>query len=167
MGRRAILVFWSLIFTASAVSADNSRRITAARDHARAAIEDGTVVPERDVAPLLDMLRKAKDDSDQRQLVGVISDLGEHDSSSPLAVKRYIAEHATPLLISVVENTKNSQFLRGDAVHALRDISPSRAALEKVTKIALADPVDTYCTAEESSSRTTSNHFRPTRRRAR
>jgi hypothetical protein len=69
----ALIVF---LFSISLAKADLYEEISARRDAAKAAIDAGTVVPERDIAPLFDMLRKSHDDDDQRHLVEAIVDLG-------------------------------------------------------------------------------------------
>jgi uncharacterized protein len=132
-----------LLFSISLARADSYQEISARRDAVKAAIVAGTVVPERDIAPLLDMLRKSYDDDDQRHLVEAIVDLGEADGSSPAAVKRYILAEATPILTAIAGNRANSNFLRSDAITGLRQLGASRSALQNVTDMALKDP-DSY-----------------------
>lgn len=127
-----------LCLITTSLLASNDATIRRMRDRAKAAVADGEATPEH-IKPLIDMLRNAKDDDDQRQLVDVIVDLGRHDGSSPSAVKKYINGQMTPILLALAEDKKNSTFLRGDAIHGLRDMGASRAALEQVTKMALAD----------------------------
>ena len=122
--------------------ADNYKQITTLRDRAKAAIADGSVDAERDIAPMVNMLRKSHDDDDQRHLVDAIVDLGRADGSSPAAVKRYVIDNMTPILLDLASNTKNSTFLRGDAIHGLRDMGASREALQTVATMALADKDD-------------------------
>jgi len=96
------------------------------------------VDPNREAARLVDALRRARDVDDQKRLVGKIEDLGAADSDSPAAVKRYLVEEATPVLVKIAKNGKNS-FLRGDAITALRSLRPPRAVLEEVADMAEKD----------------------------
>jgi hypothetical protein len=132
-----------ILLTANALLADSYKQITALRDRAKAAIDAGNVDVDRDLAPLIDMLRRSKDDEDQRHLVDAIIDLGRADGNSPAAVKHYVIEQMTPLLTSIAENPKNSNFLRGDALLGLRNMGASKAALQHVAEMALEDS-DSY-----------------------
>ncbi len=96
------------------------------------------VDPQRDAARLVDALRRARDVDDQRQLVEKIEDLGAADGGSPAAVKRYLVDEATPILVKIAKTGKNS-FLRGDAITALRSLRPPRAVLEEVADMAEKD----------------------------
>jgi hypothetical protein len=127
-----------LLLLASTVAASDAE-VRAKIGRAKAAIDSGSVDLERDIRPAIDMLRKSKDDDDQRRLVDDIVDLGRHDGSSPAAVKKYIKDEMTPILLGLAANKSNSTFLRGDSIHGLRDMGASRAALEEVTRMALAD----------------------------
>jgi hypothetical protein len=136
MTRKVTAVLLCLITTS--LLASNDAAIRRMRDRAKEAIEDGEATPEH-IKPMIDMLRKSTDNDDQRQLLDIIVDLGRHDGSSPAAIKKYINEQMTPILLAIAGNRKNSTFLRGDAIHGLRNMGASRAALEEVTKMALAD----------------------------
>lgn len=118
---------------------DDYKKISQLRDHAKEAIESGDVDAARDIGPLIEMLRKSKDDDDQRHLVDGIIDLGRADGNSPAAVKTYVIDQMTPILLTLAENRSNSTFLRGDAITGLRNLGASREALEKVTAMALKD----------------------------
>lgn len=131
-----------VLSTPATLLADSYKQISAMRDRAKAAIADGTVDAERDLAPMVNMLRKSHDDDDQRHLLDAIIDLGRADGSSPAAVKRYVIDNMTPILIDLASNTKNSTFLRGDAIMGLRNMGASREALQTVTTMALADKDD-------------------------
>lgn len=138
MPRKATVTAILLCLITTSLLAGNDALIRKMRDRAKEAIEDGEATTAT-FKPMIDMLRKSKDDDDQRQLVDVIVDFGRHDGSSPSAIKKYINEEMTPILLALAENRKNSTFLRGDAIHGLRNMGASRAALEQVTKMALAD----------------------------
>jgi hypothetical protein len=109
---------------------------------AERAVESGSVDPVRDLAPLLEALKRSRSVDEKRELVGAIADLGEADGVSPNAVKQYLAEQAPPVLLEVIRTGANN-FLQGDAVHALRGMSVSRAVLEQAAALAEADP-DSY-----------------------
>ena len=119
---------------------DDYGKISKLRDHAKEAIESGNADAARDIGPLIEMLRKSKDDDDQRHLVDAIVDLGRADGSSPVAVKTYVIDQMTPILLSLAANRSNSTFLRGDAITGLRSLGVSRDVLEQVTAMALKDP---------------------------
>lgn len=96
-----------------------------------------------DPATLVSQLRSTKDEDDLARVADRIGDVGDADGDSPSATKRYLVEHATPLLVSIAENTKYKWSLRGSAIHALRDLRPSREVLQRVADMALADS-DSY-----------------------
>lgn len=141
--RGTIVALTVIVLGSVPLLADSYKEISARVAAAKAAIDSGKVVPERDIAPLIDMLRRSKDDDDQRHLVEAIVDLGEGTGSSPAAVKRYILEQATPLLLAIASNRSNSNFLRGDAILGLRNLGASRDVLQQVTDMALKDS-DSY-----------------------
>lgn len=109
---------------------------------AQSAIAAGTVDPARDIAPLLEALRRATTVDEKRELVAAIDRLGEADGASPNAVKQYLIANAPPLLLEVIRSGNNA-FLQGDAVHALRAMGVPRAVLEQAAALAEADP-DSY-----------------------
>lgn len=88
---------------------------------------------------LVQALRTTKDQDDLARVVDRIGDVGDADGASPAAVKQYLIEHATPHLVAIAENTKYKWSLRGSAIHALRDLRPPRAILQKVVDMALVD----------------------------
>jgi hypothetical protein len=107
--------------------------------HAEAAIAAKDVDPARDIAPLLDALKRARTVDEKRELVGAIADLGETDSDSPNAVKQFLIRSAPPVLLHVAKTGANP-FLQGEAISALRGMGVSRAILEQAAAIAEADP---------------------------
>jgi hypothetical protein len=139
LNRETVVAIALLILSTSLARADSYKEISARVEAAKAAIDGGKVVPGRDLAPLIDMLRKSHDDDDQRHLVDAIVDLGSADGSSPSAVKRYILEETTPVLASIAENRSNSNFLRGDALTGLRKLGAPRPVLQKVADMASKD----------------------------
>jgi hypothetical protein len=108
-------------------------------ERAERAVESKNVDPARDIAPLLDALKRSKDTDEKRELVDAISDLGEADGESPNSVKQYLMQYAPPILLEVAK-TGNNAFLQGDAITALREMGCSRAILEQAAAIAEADP---------------------------
>jgi Ankyrin repeats (3 copies) len=126
---------------AGALYADDSHtRTIEIFDQAKAAIESGHVVPERDLAPVIDLLQKTTDQEELERIVDDVGDLGEADGSSPAAVKRYLLDKSTPTLIGIAEDRKNNPQLRGTAISALRGMGASRAVLQRVADMALKDP---------------------------
>lgn len=101
------------------------------------------IAAEDDPAKLVSQLRSVKDEDDLARVADRVGDVGDADGDSPAATKQYLVEHATPLLIAIAENTKYKWSLRGSAIHALRDLRPSRAILQRVADMALADK-DSY-----------------------
>src|SRR6476620_7670878 len=97
--RTAIAVVLLLVTTS--LFGDDYKKISQLRDHAKEAFDAGTVDAASDIGPLSEMLRKSKDDDDQRHLVDGIIDLGRADGSSPAAVKKYVIDEMTPLLLSI------------------------------------------------------------------
>jgi hypothetical protein len=106
---------------------------------AESAIAAKNVDPARDIAPLLDALKRARTVDEKRELVGAIARLGEADADSPNSVKQYLVEHAPPVLLDVAKTGANP-FLQGDAIFALRGMGVPRAILEQAAAIAEADP---------------------------
>jgi hypothetical protein len=110
-------------------------------DRAKRAIAAGNVVPERDLAPLVNVLRTSTSNDELRTTIDKIADLGEATGSSPAAVKQYLLEQSTPLLLKIGANGP-SVFCRGEAVMALREMGASRAVLEQAATIAEHDRDD-------------------------
>ncbi|HYK01590.1 MAG TPA: ankyrin repeat domain-containing protein [Thermoanaerobaculia bacterium] len=92
-----------------------------------------------DPETLVQSLRTTKDQDDLARVVDRVGDVGDADGASPAAVKQYLIEHATPHLVAIAENTAYKWSLRGSAIHALRDLRPPRAILQKVVDMALVD----------------------------
>ncbi len=110
-------------------------------DRAKRAIAAGNVVPERDLAPLIDVLRGPSSEEDLRSAIDKIETLGDATGASPAAVKHYLLDQSTPLLLKVAAGGP-SVFARGDAVMALRNMGASRAVLEQAATIAEHDRDD-------------------------
>ena len=132
-----MFVLVSLAFVPSPSFAKHPAIVRAER-----AVAAGTVDPARDIAPLLDALKRSRDTDEKRELVGAISDLGESDGASPNSVKQYLVENAPPVLLEVARTGANP-FLQGDAIFALRGMNVPRSVLEQAATIAEADP-DSY-----------------------
>jgi hypothetical protein len=97
--RRIAVTSILLCLVTTSLLASNDAAIRRMRDRAKEAIEEGNVSAENHIKPMIDMLRKSKDDDDQRRLVDVIVDFGRHDGSSPSAIKKYINQEMTPILL--------------------------------------------------------------------
>jgi len=110
-------------------------------DRAKRAIAAGNVVPERDLAPLVGVLRAPASTDDLRYAIDKIELLGDAHGASPAAVKQYLLEQATPLLLKIGAEGP-TVFARGDALMALRDMGASRAVLEQAAAIAERDRDD-------------------------
>ena len=132
-------VFVIPVVAALAVTSAAADNIAIAR--ARQAVESGTVVPERDLAPLVAALGQARDADEQVRLIEVIVELGSTGGSSPADAKAYLLERSTPLLLNLAR-TGETAFLKGDAIFALRDMGAPRSVLEQAAAIAEADPDD-------------------------
>lgn len=137
--RKAIAVIGVVTLLAASAFADQYKKISQLRDHAKDAVESGHVDAARDIGPLIDMLRTSNDTEDQQHLIDAIVDLGRADGTSPAAVKEYVIEQMTPILLSIASKQSNTAFLRGDAILGLRNMGASRKALEQVTAMALKD----------------------------
>jgi len=105
------------------------------------AIASGHVVPERDLAPLINALRAPASTDELRNAIDKIETLADAHGSSPAEVRRYLLDQATPLLLKIGAEGP-TQFARGDALTALRDMGASRAVLEQAATIAEHDPDD-------------------------
>jgi hypothetical protein len=110
-------------------------------DRAKRAIAAGNMVPERDLAPLIGVLRAPASTDDLRYAIEKIAMLGAAGGASPAAVKQYLLAQATPLLLKVCAEGPTA-FARGDALIALRDMGASRAVLEQAATIAERDRED-------------------------
>lgn len=110
-------------------------------DHAKKAIAAGNVAPERDLAPLIGVLRAPASEDDLRTAIDRVETLGNASGNSPAAVKQYLLEQATPLLLRIGAEGP-TVFARGDALMALRDMGASRAVLEQAAAIAERDRDD-------------------------
>jgi hypothetical protein len=110
-------------------------------DRAKQAIAAGNVVPERDLAPLIAVLRSPASTEDLRTAIDRIETLADASGSSPSLVKHYLLDEATPLLLKIGAEGPTA-FARGDALTALRDMGASRAVLEQAASIAERDRDD-------------------------
>jgi hypothetical protein len=99
------------------------------------------VVPERDLAPLIGVLRAPASTDDLRHAIDRIEMLANARSAAPSSAKRYLLEQSTPLLLQIGAQGP-TPFARGDALIALRDMGASRAVLEQAAAIAERDRDD-------------------------
>jgi hypothetical protein len=136
------VILFATIFAAAFVVA-NVQAASPSDLYARAkrAIASGNVDPERDLAPLIAVLRGPSSEDDLRSAIDKIETLADARGSSPAEVRRYLLEQSTPLLLKVAA-TGPSAFARGDAVTALRDMGASRAVLDQAATIAEHDRDD-------------------------
>lgn len=110
-----------------------------ARTEAR--VEQGDVDPSRDLAPLIDGLRAARNDDDKGRFVDAIEEIGAADGASPAAVKAWMVAHAPPALLDIARSDAGWS-LRGDALMALRSLDAPDAVLDEAIAIARADRSD-------------------------
>src|SRR6266566_7123955 len=131
------------VFLAPALNVQNAQAASPSDLYARAkrAIASGNVVPERDLAPLIAVLRGPSSEEDLRSAIDKIETLADASGSSPAEVRHYLLEQSTPLLLNIAA-TGPSVFARGDAVTALRDMGASRAVLDQAATIAEHDRDD-------------------------
>lgn len=106
---------------------------------AKAAIEDGTVVPSRDLAPLLARLAASRNEFEQGDLIDDIATWGRSDGAYPAAVKAYLRDAAPPVLLAVARGKADS-LVRGNALMAVGALHASDSFLDAAIAIAKADP---------------------------
>jgi Ankyrin repeats (3 copies) len=142
MNKVASAVLLGVAF-AAALSVQNAQAANPTELYARAkrAIASGNVVPERDLAPLVAVLRGPLSEEDLRSAIDKIETLADASGSSPAEVKHYLLDQSTPLLLKIAADGP-SVFARGDAVTALRDMGASRAVLDQAATIAEHDRDD-------------------------
>ncbi|HSX60705.1 MAG TPA: ankyrin repeat domain-containing protein [Tahibacter sp.] len=102
-----------------------------------AKVEQGGVDPARDLAPLVDGLRAAKDERSQSTYIDAIEELGDFRGSSPAAVKAWLVANAPPALLEVARSNAGWS-VRGDALMALRTLDAPDAVLDEAIAIARA-----------------------------
>lgn len=102
-----------------------------------ARVEQGSADPARDLAPLLDGLRAAKDDSAKSTYIDAIEELGDARGSSPAAVKAWLVANAPPVLLEVARGNAGWS-VRGDALMTLRSLDASDAAFDEAIALAKA-----------------------------
>lgn len=100
-----------------------------------AKVVQGGVDPARDLAPLLDGLRAAKDERSQATYIGAIEELGDFRGSAPAAVKAWLVQHAPAPLLEVARS-KAGWSVRGDALMTLRSLDVPDAVLDEAIAIA-------------------------------
>ncbi len=133
-----------LVLLAAALSclslAASAKRAPSASDvvaQIEARVEQGSVDPARDLAPLLDGLRAAKDDSTKATYIDAIEELGDTRGSSPAAVKSWLVAHAPPVLLDVARGAAGWS-VRGDALMTLRSLDASDAVFDEAIALAKA-----------------------------
>jgi hypothetical protein len=129
------------VLLAAEIGAQTAAGPNAMYERAKRAIAAGNVVPERDLAPLINVLRAPSSEDDLRTAIDKIETLADAGGSSPAAVKHYLLDQSTPLLLQIAANGP-SAFARGDAVTALRNMGASRAVLDQAATIAEHDRDD-------------------------
>lgn len=103
----------------------------------QAQVEQGNIDPARDLAPLIDGLRAAKDERAQATYIDAIETLGDFRGSSPAAVKGWLVQNAPPVLLEIARS-KAGWSVRGDALMALRSLDVPDAVLDEAIAIARA-----------------------------
>ena len=131
----------ALAAAALLAAASPARAEHPAIERADRAADAGRVEPERDLAPLLEALAVSRFAEERRRMIGIVVDLGRADAQTSNAIKSWLLEHATPVLLEVAR-TGDDAFLQGDALYALREMRAPRAVLEQAAAIAEADPDD-------------------------
>lgn len=104
---------------------------------AQAAIERGDVDPARDLGPLVQALRGAKGDR-ARDLIAAVVQLGDHEGTSPAAVKAYLQREAGAALLEIAQD-KAEWTVRSGALMALRTLNVPDDLLDRAIAIAAAD----------------------------
>jgi len=137
----SVLVAGLLAATAWFAHPAQAANPSALYDNAKRAIAAGKVVPERDLAPLVAILRAPGSTEELRGAIDKIETLGDAGGSSPAEVKHYLLEQSTPLLLQIGK-TGPTQFARGEALMALRNMGASRAVLDQAATIAEQDRDD-------------------------
>jgi hypothetical protein len=112
---------------------DASNLVRAVREKVNA----GTVAPETDLAALITALERTQSDSEAGILIDGIGDIGEADGYSPAAVKAYLREAATPVLLRVARG-KFSHFERNAAVRVIHKLEADDAATGEAAQLAEA-----------------------------
>ena len=133
-GFRSSLGILCLALAASRLEAGASGTVEKARE----AVESGNVVPERDLAPLVQALMKTSSNGAADTLIRGIVKLGDADGGSPAAVKEYLRKEAPAALLRVARGNFGWSE-RGDALMALRSLEADEAAMREGIEIARAD----------------------------
>jgi ankyrin repeat protein len=136
---RLTLIVLIVFFMAAGITAVSASDI---EDQVKQAIASGNVVPERDLAPLIQAARNAQDKDEQRDLIEAIGDFGAADGDSPITVKRYLLEKSTSFLIDVAGKRGSDVFLRWEAMAALRSMNAPRSVLIQLADMCDKDPDD-------------------------
>lgn len=121
-----------------AVGQARQRSVDGLIDHAKQSVQDGSVIPEQDLQPLLDALRTSHDDNEQTHLIDAIQKLGAADADSPAAVKTWMLVNAPAVLLDVAAS-EAFWTVRGNALMALRTLDASDADFERAIAIANTD----------------------------
>jgi hypothetical protein len=102
-----------------------------------AQVEQGKVDPARDLAPLVEGLRSAKDETSASRYIDAIASLGDFRGSAPAAVKAWLVQNAPPALLEVARSDAGWS-VRGDALMALRTLDAPDAVLDEAIGVARA-----------------------------
>lgn len=136
----AVFLVTILVAAGSAgLRADSASEI---KERAEQAVSSGHVVPERDLAPLIQAAKNATDKDEQSSLIDAIGDLGAADGNSPAAVKKYLLEQSMPFLIQVAGKRGSDVFLRWEAMTSLRSMETPRSVLMQLADMCDKDPDD-------------------------
>jgi hypothetical protein len=125
---------------AGLAAASDAKRAPSASDvvaRIEAQVEQGEVDPARDLAPLIEGLRAARDERSQSTYIGAIEELGDFRGSSPAAVKAWLVQNAPPVLLDIARSNAGWS-VRGDALMTLRALDAPDAVLDEAIAIARA-----------------------------
>lgn len=122
MGAKGFLFVMAAIALSPAIPATTVAAEHPAIVRADKAIASGKVDPGRDLAPLVEALRGARNADDQRAFIEAAVKVGAGSGSSPATVKKYLLERSTPVLLDLARRGANV-FVKGDAMLALRDMA--------------------------------------------
>lgn len=133
------LAIVTLLLSASPIAAKKKNDARSMVEHARAAAENGTVDPARDLQPLLDALSVTTNKDDAEELVSAVRDLGDYESpNSTAAVKNYLRDAAPPVLFKVAQGPFPG-MQRSQALSLLRALNVSDAVLDQGIALCQAD----------------------------
>ena len=134
-----LILPFSLMLVSPLAAADARPSVESLVKRAETVMADGSVVPERDLAPLLERIAGTVDERQQSSLLGAIGRLGRADTPYPAAAKAYLRREAPAVLLAVARS-KAPSGVRAEAILLLRTLDADDAALDQAIAIAAAAP---------------------------